>query len=188
MRKAAHERGAIELLEFVKHGTINDARDHLAHIVLGRKRRRDDAIQLSNIKERFDRLPQRHFGPLHPVQRRHDAPRQRQCMRVILRIVVCDTAAARMRVRPAEFLRRHDFTCGRLHERRSAQEDRALVAHDDRLVGHSGDIGPTGRARSHDDSDLRNARRRHVGLVVENAPEVLAVRKNFGLVRQVGPT
>ena len=85
---------------------------------------------------------------------------------------------------PPELLGR-DVLAGRgLHERRSAQEDRAGPANDDRLVAHRRDIGPAGRARAHDERDLRDPGGRHPGLVVEDATEVIAVREDIRLERE----
>ena len=90
-----------------------------------------------------------------------------------------------MHVRAAEILRRHHLAGRRLHQRRPAEKDRALLAHDDGLVRHRRHIGAARRARAHHDGDLRNAQRRHRRLIVEDAAEMLAVGKDLGLVRQV---
>ena len=50
----------------------------------------------------------------------------------------------------------------------------------------AGNVGAARRAGAHDDGDLRDAGGRHGGLVVEDAPEVLAVGKHLGLQRQEG--
>ena len=59
--------------------------------------------------------------------------------------------------------------------------------HDDGLVAHRRHIGAAGRAGAHDDRDLGDAVRAHPRLIVEDAAEMLAVRKDLVLVRQVGP-
>jgi hypothetical protein len=46
-REAGDERFAIELLELVELGAVDDAGDDFAHIVGRRARRRDDAVELS---------------------------------------------------------------------------------------------------------------------------------------------
>ena len=74
----------------------------------------------------------------------------------------------------------------RLHQRRAAEEDRAGLLHDDRLVAHRRDIGPAGGARAHHHRDLRDALRRQPRLVVEDAAEVLAIGEDLGLQRQEG--
>ena len=89
-----------------------------------------------------------------------------------------------MHVAAAEVLGRDDLTGRGLHQRRAAEEDRALVAHDDRLVRHRRHVGPAGRARAHHARDLRDALRREVGLVEEDPAEVLAVGEHLVLHRQ----
>ena len=55
---------------------------------------------------------------------------------------------------------------------------------DDRFVRHRRHVGAAGRARAHDDGDLRDALGRHARLVEEDAAEVIAVGKDLGLQRQ----
>jgi hypothetical protein len=74
-----------------------------------------------------------------------------------------------------------DLARRRFHQRRSAEEDRALILHDDRLVAHGGHVGAAGGARAEHDRELRNAVGRQARLVVEDAPEVLAIRKHLVL-------
>ena len=56
--------------------------------------------------------------------------------------------------------------------------------HDDGFVAHRGNVGAAGGARSHHGGDLRNALARHARLIVEDAPEVIAIGKHVGLQRQ----
>src|SRR3546814_11572282 len=56
------------------------------------------------------------------------------------------------------------------------------------LVRHGRNIRPARSAASHDASDLENALCAHLRLIVEDAAEMLAVRKNLCLIRQVRPT
>ena len=100
--------------------------------------------------------------------------------------MVGDARAARVHVGAAELLD-GDVLAGRgLDQGGPADEDRAGAAHDHRLVGHRGHVGAAGGAEAHDDGDLRDPLRRHPRLVVEDAPEVLAVGEDVGLERQVG--
>ena len=86
-----------------------------------------------------------------------------------------------MHVTATEFLGGDLLARGRLHQGRSTQEDRALLLDDHHLVAHRRHVGAPGGARTHDRGDLRNAARAHLGLVVEDAPEVVAVGKDLGL-------
>ena len=91
-----------------------------------------------------------------------------------------------MHVGAAELLGGDDLAGRGLHQRRPAEKDGALVAHDDALVRHCRHIGAAGRAGAHHDGDLRNALRGHLGLVVEDAAEMPLVRKYLVLQRQEG--
>ena len=106
-------------------------------------------------------------------------------MRIVEGVVIGYARDARVDLGAAELLGRHHLARGRLHERRSAEKDGALSAHDDRLVGHRGHVGAARGARAHDAGDLRDAGRRHVGDVEEDAPEMLAVGEHAVLLGQV---
>ena len=80
-----------------------------------------------------------------------------------------------------------DFFLGRgIDQLRPAEEHRALVSHDDGFVAQRRHVGAAGGRRPVDDGDLRNAFARHPDLVVEDRAELAFVRKDIGLVRQVG--
>jgi hypothetical protein len=107
-------------------------------------------------------------------------------MGVVVGEVVRDAGDPAVHVAAAERLG-VDLLAGRgLHQRRSAEEDRALVAHDDGLVAHRGNVGAAGRAGTHHHGDLRDVGGRHAGLVVEDPAEVIAVREHLVLQRQEG--
>ncbi len=111
---------------------------------------------------------------------------QRQRVAVVLGAVIGDAGFFRVHVGAAELFGADDLAGRRLHQRRAAEEDRALVAHDDGLVRHRRHVGAARRARAHDHRDLGNAGGRQRRLIVEDAAEMLAVGKHLGLVRQVG--
>ena len=90
----------------------------------------------------------------------------------------------RVQLAPAELLGGDDLADRGLHERRSAEEDRALVADDHRLVAHRGHVGAAGGARAEHRGDLRDALGRHPRLVEEDPPEVVAVGEDLVLHRQ----
>ena len=89
-----------------------------------------------------------------------------------------------MDVPAAELLGGHDLARGGLHERRSGEEDRALLADDHGLVAHRRHVGAAGGARAHHARDLRDRALRHRRLVVEDPPEVVAVGEDLVLQRQ----
>ncbi len=105
-------------------------------------------------------------------------------MGIVLGEMIGDAGMAAVDVGAAELFRRDHLARCRFDERRSAQKDRALVADDDALVRHRRHISAARRARSHHDRDLRNALRRHLGLIVEDAAEVALVGKDVVLLRQ----
>ena len=107
-------------------------------------------------------------------------------MLVIERLVVRDAGLAGVDLRATEVLRRHVLAGRRLHEWRATQEDRARALDDDGLVAHRRDVGATGRAAAHDQRDLGDRGGRHAGLVVEDPPEVVAVREHVGLEGEEG--
>ena len=80
-----------------------------------------------------------------------------------------------------------DFLAGGgLHQRRTAEEDRPLPLDDDGLIAHGRNVGAAGGAGPHHHRDLRDAPRRHIGLVVENATEMVAIGKHLRLQGQEG--
>ena len=91
-----------------------------------------------------------------------------------------------MHVGAAQILGRNDLAGRGLHQRRAGEKNRALAAHDHRLVRHRRHIGAAGGAGAHHDGDLRDAGGRHVGLIVEDAAEMIAIGKHLVLVRQIG--
>ena len=186
MGEAGDQRGPVERLEFVEPAPIDDARNDFAHLVGFAVVRRHDARDIRRIVLRLDRLPADEVDPLPAVERRDRAPDDGDGMGVVLGIVVGHAGLARVHVGTAELLGAHHLARRRLHQRRPAEEDRALVADDHRLVRHRGHIGAARGARAHHGGDLRDAGRRHGGLVVEDASEMIAVGKDLVLARQVG--
>jgi hypothetical protein len=106
---------------------------------------------------------------------------------VVVGEVVGDAGGAAVQVAAAELLGAHDLAGRRLHQRRAAQEDGALVPHDDGLVAHRRDVGATGRAGAEDRGDLRDAARRQLRLVEEDPAEVLPVGEDLVLLGQERP-
>ena len=117
-------------------------------------------------------------------QRVDDRPHDRERVRVVVGEVVDDAGGAGVHVAAAEVLGGDDLAGRGLHQRRAAEEDRALVADDHGLVGHRRDVGAAGRAGAHHRGDLRDAARGQVGLVEEDPAEVLAVGEDLVLHRQ----
>jgi hypothetical protein len=106
-------------------------------------------------------------------------------MSVILGQVIRHPRQPRVHVAAAKLLRRHDLPRRGLHQGRTGEEDRPLFFYNNRDIRHGRHIGPARRAGAHHDRDLRNARRTHLRLVVEDAPEMVPVGKDLVLVRKV---
>ena len=107
-------------------------------------------------------------------------------MAIVVGEVVGDARKPRVHVAAAELLGADDLADRRLHQRRAAEEDRALVLDDHGLVAHRRHVGAARRARAHHHRDLGDALGAHVGLVEEDPAEVLAVGKDLVLARQEG--
>jgi hypothetical protein len=105
---------------------------------------------------------------------------------VVLGQVVGHAGDAGVHVAAAQVFGAHHLAGGGLHQRRAAQEDGALVLDDDGLVAHRRHVGAAGGARAHHHGDLRDALGRHVGLVEEDAAEVVAVGEDLVLLGQEG--
>ena len=184
-REAGDERLAVRALELVERAAVDQPRDDLAHVVGLVDVDRHDAVQIGGIdggRRRSRRRPT-------PVasgggQGRDDVAHDLERVLVVLGEVVDDAGAARVQLSPAELLGGDDLADRGLHERRSAEEDRALVAHDHRLVAHRRHVGAAGGARAEHRGDLRDALGRHPRLVEEDAPEVVAIGEDLVLHRQ----
>ncbi len=112
--------------------------------------------------------------------RAHDAQR----VAVVVGQMVGHPGDLGVQISAAELLGGHDLAGRGLHQRRPAEEDGALVAHDDGLVAHRGNVGAAGGARTEDRGDLRDSVGAHGRLVVEDAAEVFTVGEHLVLARQ----
>ncbi len=186
MCKAAYQRRAIKRLELVEFAAIDDTRDDFAHVERLARVGGNDAMQLRCVIQGFARFAQFDADFFFSIQVGNDPAGKVQGMGIVVRIVIGHTRHPRMDVGATQFFRADDLAGGGFHQRRAGQENRALVPDDDRFVSHGGHIGSAGGARSHHAGDLRDAQRRHVRLVVENAAEVVAIGKDLVPGRQIG--
>ena len=178
-------RRAVELLELAQLAAVDDVAQHVAHVV-GRA-----AVQRHEVEQvvRGCRSGARgairsHGGWRRRRRRRDDLADDLQRVVVVVGEVVDDAGGARVDVAAAELLG-GDLLAGRgLHQRRAAEEDRALLLDDHGLVAHRRDVGAAGGAGAHDAGDLRDLRLGHRRLVEEDPPEVLAVGEDVVLQRQ----
>ncbi len=190
--EAAHQGGAVQRLELIEPGAVDQPRDELAHIVGLARARRNDAVQLGRIVQRFARRAPRaararaalarRRQPHHArAQPRHGTARKRQRMRVVLGVVVGDAGTAAMHIGAAQGFGIDLLAGRRAHQRRTAQEHPALVAHDDGVIGHGRHVGAARGAGAVHHRDLRDALRRKPRLVEEYAAEVIAVGEHLVL-------
>ena len=91
-----------------------------------------------------------------------------------------------MHIATAQVFGRNNLTRRGFHQRRAAQKDGALVFDNDGFITHGRHIGTARRTRPHHHGNLPQALSAQVGLVVEDAAKVVAVRKHVVLIRQVG--
>ena len=182
LRESGNERLAEARLELVEARAVNNAGDDLANVVGSAKIGGDDAENIFGVvcwrlagEGNRRMVSQRANGP----------PRQGERVRVVLGKVVGHARQAGVHVAPTQVLSRYHLASRSLHKRRTSEEDRPLIADDDRHVRHGRHVGAAGGAGAHDHGDLRDARRAHVGLVVEYTAEVVAVGEDLVLLRQV---
>ena len=175
---------AVVALELGELAGIDEPADDLADVVGLVRLRRDHAVEILGRHGRRSRRPHRPGRRVRGWQGGDDVAHDLQGVVVVLGEVVRDPGDRGVQ-RPAAELLGGDLLADRgLHQRRSAQEDGALLAHDHRLIAHGRHVGAAGRARAEDRRDLRNALGRHPCLVVEDAPEVLAIGEHLVLQRQ----
>ena len=127
-REAGDERRAVARLELVELAAVDDARDHLAHVVGLADVGVDDAVDLLGRVARRDRLADVERDPLGAIEVADDAARDRERVVVVEREVIGDAGDARVHVGAAQLFRGDDLAGRRLHERRPAEEDRPLLA------------------------------------------------------------
>src|SRR5262249_7481721 len=139
-REATNERLSVERFELVEEAGIHDPRDDLADVVAFSRIAWNNVVELGGIMMRILGL-----GRLHGLTagRRdrtehiaHDADR----IGIVLRVVIRDSGDPAMDVRAAEFLRGHFFAGGGLHEWRSPEKDRSLIANNDGFIAHGGNV------------------------------------------------
>jgi hypothetical protein len=177
--EAGDDGGPVLGLELVQAAAVEQADEDLAGVVGSAAVGGDGAVE----GRRVDRgLLGRRLGPGHgrlARQRGDDRAHRAQGVGVVGGEVVDDAGGAGVQLAAAELLG-GDVLPGRgFDQRRAAEEDRPLFAHDHGLVAHRRHIGAAGRAGAEHRGDLRDPLGRHVGLVEEDAAEVLAVGEDL---------
>ena len=184
--EGGHQRRAVLRLELADAAAVDQTIDHRVHVVRGVDVDGDHVVQ----RARFVGFARREDLPDRLArcrERAHDIPEDLEGVLVVLGEVIDHPAAARVHLSPTELLRRDHLSDRGLHQRRTTEEDRALAAHDDRLVAHRRYVGATRGARSEHRGELRDALGRHPCLVEEDATEVVAVGEDLVLLGEERP-
>ena len=130
VREPGDERVAVLGLELGELAAVDEPGDDLVHVVRLLHVDRDDRRERRRVDRRRARLAHRP-GPLgRRGQRRHHVAHELEGVLVVVGEVVGDARHPRVQVAAAELLGGDDLADRRLHERRAAEEDGALVAHD----------------------------------------------------------
>jgi hypothetical protein len=184
-REAAHQGGAVARLELVELAAVDDAGDDLAHVEGLARVGGDHAVQFSCGS----------FSGSGAVSAGAEACASsgwppRRAMRQRVQVVLARwSATPDRRVCTSPPPRSSALTTSPVAAFTSGGPPRKMVPWfltmmD--LVAHRRHVGAAGRARAHHHRDLRDALRAHVGLVEEDAAEVVAVGEDLVLVGQVG--
>src|SRR5439155_12120651 len=121
--KSADERLAVEGLELVEAGAVDEAGNDLAGIDLLAEGFRDEAVKVRGIGgRRLGRRDVPRWLRRGQVEVANDLAGDGEGMLVGRRVVVGDARLAGVHVRAGELLRRHLLARGRLHERGTADE------------------------------------------------------------------
>ena len=188
MRKTSDQCLAIAWLKFIKARAVHRARNHFANVIRRAQIRGNNAKNLFGVIGRLlARLPVHAHGPL-TVQMAHGTTRQRQSMRIIFCEVIRHTREARMHIPATQVFSCDNLARRRLYQGGACQEDCPLLFNNDGHIRHGRHISAPSRARPHNHGNLRNALGAHLGLIVKDTPEVVTVRENLVLLRQVRPT
>ena len=186
--ESGDQRRTVFGLELCERTAVDDAADDLVHVVGHPGVDRNDVVQLALVRGRIHRGPHIPRGRRPRSQGGDDPAHDPQRIPIVCGQVVDDAGGPGVQVSPAEFLGGDLLAGGGFHQWRTAEEDRALIADDDGLVAHRGNVGTTGGAGSQHRRDLRNARGAEPGLVVEDPAEVLPVGEHLVLLGQESPT
>ena len=109
-------------------------------------------------------------------------------MQIVLRQMVRHARQPRVHITTPQIFRADHLAGGCFYQRRAAEENGSLVFDDDGFIAHGRHIRAACGAGSHHHRDLRYALGGHIGLIEEDATEVIAIRKHFILIRQVRTT
>ena len=168
-------------------GTVDDARDDLAHVHRLAIVQRHRAGQLVGRVQRLERgvgINRAGRAQGAPLQALEQLARDAQRIGIVLGQVLAQAGDAGVHHRTAQLLVGGHLAGGGLQQRRPGQEGLGAAAHHDHVVRQPRHVGAAGGGRAVHHADHRNACRRQPGQVVE---QLAAVDEAFDLVlQQVG--
>ena len=175
------------MLELVELAAVHEPRNHFLDVIGRAHVLGDEGVEVLGIELRRARVLQRHVLRRAGVRAQvaYDITHDRERVLVVLGQVIDHARFLRMKIPAAKVFGADLLARRRLHQRRAGEEDGALITHDHRLVGHGRDVSAARSTAPHDAGDLRDAERGHIGLIEEDAPEMVAVGEHLGLMRQV---
>ncbi len=144
--EAGHQRRPVKRLELVERGAVDKPRNHFADVVLLFQIGGHDTIELGGIVFRLGGLGDNNIIWLFRIKVGDDAAAQRQRMAVVLGQIVRNAGFFGVHLGAAEFFGADNLAGRGLHQRRTAEKDRALVLYDDGFVRHRRHVGAAGRA------------------------------------------
>jgi hypothetical protein len=165
---SGHQAAAVERLELVEIGAVDDAGDHLARIERDLQIRGNDAEQIVLVIQRLDHLGARGGTLLAPVEPLDDGAADADRVLLVECVVVGETGDAGVHVRAAEGFVVGLLTGGHLDQRRTAEEDLGALLDHHHVVGHAWDVGAARCRVAENQCDGRDARRRGLGEVAEH--------------------
>ena len=194
-RPAADQGGAVERLELLEVGGIDDAGDDFAHVegraqVLGDQAEQVLRVVLGLLEIRFGLRPE-----FAPVQVGHHFPAHANAVHFVTGQVVAQAGNAGVHVGAAQALLVGVLASGHLHQGRAAEKHPGLLRDEDVVVAHAGLIGPAGGGGTEHQRDGGDAHLGELSDFVEQPPglgEVVdlpldgRLRVAAGLAAQVG--
>ena len=187
MGEAAHQGAAKTWFEFMQLRAVHHPRNDFTHVIGLAGVGGNHAMQLLHVEKRRTGFLHRQLNVFASIQARHSLAGQGNRVGIVVGQMVGHARQTGVHIAAAQIFGGHNFTNRSFHQRWSAQEDGALVFHDDGFIAHGRHISTARRAAAHDHCDLGNALGAHVGLVVEDAAKVFFIWKHIVLVGQVGP-
>ena len=173
-------------LEFIEAPLIEQAGEHLSHVVRHAMVVRQQLVQVGDIApwpgpRRFGSWRSRR-KPGQIFADREDAGR------VVFRAVMGDRAQRRVRDRAAERFGIRRLSGGAFHEVGTTQSHERSAFHHEDHIGKGGKVRPARHAGAHHGADLRHVQvASHDRVVVEDAGGSVLPRKHPTLVRKVHP-